>query len=175
MVILLPLLTHTLEVSRRRVHQQNTVLFAPRRNLADWTVILKSVIIAPKETMGGTFIASPVDEHWPIIKLFVVSICFTSFLVLFNARCIDFVQWEREHPNKNDKKKIWFIDTQNRFYFIVKRLKNAFLMHFQWRGRGRGGHGWRHQRWLSRECQGGSVVKKKIVAKIRFESYIIRI
>ena len=23
---------------------------------------------------------------------------------------------------------IWFIDTQNRFYFIVKRLKNAFLM-----------------------------------------------
>ena len=26
---------------------------------------------------------------------------------------------------------IWFIDTQNRFYFIVKRLKNAFLMHFQ--------------------------------------------
>ena len=25
---------------------------------------------------------------------------------------------------------IWFIDTQNRFYFIVKRLKNAFLMPF---------------------------------------------
>ena len=24
---------------------------------------------------------------------------------------------------------IWFIDTQNRFYFIVKRLKNAFLMY----------------------------------------------
>ena len=23
---------------------------------------------------------------------------------------------------------IWFIDTQNRFYFIVKRLKNAILM-----------------------------------------------
>ena len=26
---------------------------------------------------------------------------------------------------------IWFLDTQNRFYFIVKRLKNAFLMYFQ--------------------------------------------
>ena len=25
---------------------------------------------------------------------------------------------------------IWFIDTQNRFYFIVKRLKNACLMYF---------------------------------------------
>ena len=25
---------------------------------------------------------------------------------------------------------IWFLDTQNRFYFIVKRLKNAFLMYF---------------------------------------------
>ena len=51
---------------------------------------------------------------------------------------------------------IWFLDIQNRFYFIVKRLKNAFLMHFQWRGRG-GGHGWRHQWWLSRECQGGVI------------------
>ena len=26
---------------------------------------------------------------------------------------------------------IWFLDTQNRFYFIVKRLKNAFLMSTQ--------------------------------------------
>ena len=25
---------------------------------------------------------------------------------------------------------IWFLDTQNRFYFIVKRLKNAILMYF---------------------------------------------
>ena len=123
MVILLPLLTHTLEVSRRRVHQQNTVLFAPRRNLADWTVILKSVIIAPKETMGGTFIASPVDEHWSIIKLFVVSICFISFLVLFNARCIDFVQWEQEHPN------IKMIE--NRQLIMCPELKYVLIDSFQ--------------------------------------------
>ena len=33
-------------------------------------------------TMGGTFIASHVDEHWSIINLFIVSTCFTSLLAV---------------------------------------------------------------------------------------------
>ena len=35
-------------------------------------------------------------------------------------------RWPCHSPDR-----IWFTDTQNRFYFIVKRLKHAFLMHFQ--------------------------------------------
>ena len=40
-------------------------------------------------TMGGTFIASHVDEHWSIINLFIVSTCFTSLLLAVQTESVD--------------------------------------------------------------------------------------
>ena len=69
---------------------------------------------------------------------------------------------------------IWFLDTQNRFYFIVKRLKNAFLMYFY---KVRIGSFDKSQIFYVYP-QGGGVrgslwSKKNLGGKIRYKSYMI--
>ena len=68
-----------------------------------------------------------------------------------------------------------FIDTQYRFYFIVKRLKNAFLMYI-YKVRIRNFDKSKICLWFTtgRGVRGGLWSKNSFLGKIRFKSYIIK-
>ena len=69
---------------------------------------------------------------------------------------------------------IWFLDTQNRFYSIVKRLKNAFLMYFYCLFNcPKTAKTVVIMECLQEPPKEFSVVKKYFLGKICFRSYII--
>ena len=67
-----------------------------------------------------------INGLWPPPPLFYKVTLWIFFDFFIKLRCEFFSTFFRLFPHW-----IWFLDIQNRFYFIVKRLKNAFLMHFQ--------------------------------------------
>ena len=111
--------------------------------------------------------------HWSQTKCFYLRLATKYFY---------FYQPVREVLKRNWKKAvrltalgIWFLDTQIRFYFIVKRLKNAFLMYI-YKVRIRNFDKSKICLWFTtgRGVRGGLWSKNSFLGKIRFKSYIIK-